>query len=131
MFPNYETMKIAFKKWKLIFNGWSCLKESRNKAESKNTIDEYFKECKLLKRVILFAVCRGNYAEGFNFSGKKARAVFLIGVPNLNIKGIKYKMKKIFYKRAKTLNIKYDQTKRIIDDNLDDWYDRQRDQAIL
>ena len=42
MFPNYKTMKIAFKFWKLIFKRWKCFKESRNKAESKNTIDEFF-----------------------------------------------------------------------------------------
>ena len=103
-------MKTSFKLWNHIFKRWKCFKESKNKAESKNTIDEYFKECKSQNGAILFAVCRGNYSEGFNFSGKKARAVILIGVPNLNIKNIKYKMKDIFYKRAKTLTIKYDQT---------------------
>ena len=42
MFPNYETMKISFKLWNHIFKKWKCFKESKNKAESKNTIDEYF-----------------------------------------------------------------------------------------
>ena len=42
MFPNYKTMKIAFKLWKHTFKRWKCFKESRNKAESKNTIDEFF-----------------------------------------------------------------------------------------
>ena len=40
-------------------------------------------------------------------------------------------MKEIFYERAKTLSIKYDYIKRQLDDNNDDWYNRQRDQAIL
>jgi hypothetical protein len=42
MFPNYKTMKIAFKLWNHKFKKWKCFKESKNKAESKNTIDEYF-----------------------------------------------------------------------------------------
>jgi len=62
------------------------LKETKNKFESKNSIDEYFKECKSQNGAILFAYCRGNYSEGFNFSGKKARANILIGVPYRNIK---------------------------------------------
>ena len=69
MFPNYHTMEIAFKIWKYLFikKGIKCFKESRNKAESKNTIAEYFSKCKSENKAILFAVCRGNYSEGFNF----------------------------------------------------------------
>ena len=44
MFPNYDTMELAFNIWKYLFmkKGIKSFKESRNKAESKNTIAEYF-----------------------------------------------------------------------------------------
>ena len=35
-------------------------------------------------------VCRGTFSEGYNFNDEMARGVFIIGVPNLNIKDIKF-----------------------------------------
>jgi hypothetical protein len=55
----------------------------------------------------------------------------LIGVPNLNINDNKVKMKKMFYERSKTELIKYGKKFLLLDDNYYDWYNRQRDQAII
>ena len=35
------------------------------------------------------AVARGKYSEGFNFINELCRALFMIGVPNLNITAAK------------------------------------------
>ena len=52
---------------------------------------------------MLFCVCRGKYSEGYNFKDDLCRGLFLIGVPNLNIKNPKIQMKIKFYKNCKGL----------------------------
>ncbi len=55
----------------------------------KKTIKEYLNKSKEEEGAILFAVCRGNYSEGYNFKDKFARGVIMIGVPYLNVKDFK------------------------------------------
>ena len=43
----------------------------------------------------------------------------------------KVKMKEMFYERSKTEPIKYGKKMHLLDDTFYDWYNRQRDQAIL
>lgn len=67
-------------------------------------------------------VARGKFAEGMNFKGDLARGIFLIGVPHLNIKDPKIKMKERFYKECSKLL--FSLGKDIISDTYDDYYFR-------
>ena len=48
-------------------------------------------------------VARGKFSEGFNFKYNLCRALFIIGVPNLDIKSAKVQLKKIFYEKIDKL----------------------------
>ena len=45
-------------------------------------------------------VHRGKYSEGYNFKDDLCRGVFMVGVPNKNIKEPKIIMKENFYQRS-------------------------------
>ena len=45
----------------------------------------------------------GKYSEGYNFKDEFCRGIIMVGVPNSNIKDPKIIMKKMFYKRFKSL----------------------------
>jgi len=55
------------------------------KQESETSLKKYKKACEEDKKTILFVVFRGKYTEGQNFPGKLCRAIFIIGIPYLNI----------------------------------------------
>jgi Rad3-related DNA helicase len=45
---------------------------------------KYIKACKENEgNPILLCVCRGKYAEGYDFKGDLCRKLYIIGVPNL------------------------------------------------
>ena len=45
---------------------------------------------------MLFATSRGNYSEGFDFKDEFCRGVIIIGVPHLNIKSPKMRIKEMY-----------------------------------
>jgi Rad3-related DNA helicase len=48
-------------------------------------------------------VHRGKYSEGFNFKDDLCRGIFMVGVPNKNIREPKIIMKEIFYQKFSNL----------------------------
>ena len=64
-------------------------------------------------------VHRGKYSEGYNFKDDLCRGVFMIGVPNKNIREPKIIMKKNFYELSE--NEKFD--------SFGEYYTRQRNQV--
>jgi len=46
----------------------------------------------------LFCVFRAKFSEGYNFADDLCRGIILIGVPNLNIKDPKVKLKYLYFK---------------------------------
>ncbi len=52
----------------------------------KELIKEYFLKAESTQGAILFTVARGNFSEGIDFKDCRARAVFIIGIPFLNLK---------------------------------------------
>ena len=45
----------------------------------------------------MFGVCRGKFAEGFNFDGDLCRILVIIGFPNLNINDPYVLLKKRYF----------------------------------
>jgi len=71
-------------------------------------------------------VHRGKYSEGYNFKDDLCRGVFMVGVPNENIRKPKIIMKEIFYQKYQKL------LKRSGNEELDSYqkyYGRQRNQV--
>jgi Rad3-related DNA helicase len=48
-------------------------------------------------------VHRGKYSEGYNFKDDLCRGIFMVGVPNKNIREPKIIMKEIFYRKFSKL----------------------------
>eukprot|EP01016_Furgasonia_blochmanni_P032503 TRINITY_DN3351_c0_g2_i11.p3 TRINITY_DN3351_c0_g2~~TRINITY_DN3351_c0_g2_i11.p3 ORF type:complete len:264 (-),score=15.40 TRINITY_DN3351_c0_g2_i11:709-1455(-) len=98
-FPSIKLMEDAFKIWREnsiideIEKRKSVKKEPRNKRLYEKVLKDYKKESQD-KGSILLAVCRGRSSEGLNFSDEGARAVIVVGMPNLNIADEKVRLKK-------------------------------------
>jgi len=66
-------------------------------------------------------VHRGKYSEGYNFKDDLCRGIFMIGVPNKNIREPKIIMKKIFYQKFSKL-LKTSENEKL--DNYKEYYAR-------
>ncbi len=66
-------------------------------------------------------VHRGKYSEGYNFKDDLCRGIFMIGVPNKNIREPKIIMKKIFYQKFSQL-LKTSENEKL--DNYKEYYAR-------
>ena len=53
-------------------------------------MQQYQKDCRTGHNPIMFCVCRGKYAEGYDFKDELCRKLYVIGVPNLYTKLPKY-----------------------------------------
>lgn len=56
---------------------------------------------------ILFCVARGKFTEGHNFGDNLCRGLFIIGVPNLNLRDPKILLKFLYFNKGisvKTIN---------------------------
>ena len=93
-------MEDCFMKWKDIFNK-TCLFEVKDKEEASKTLKLYKELCKN-DGAILFCVARGKFTEGHNFNDDLCRGLFMIGVPNLNLKDPKIRLKFLYFNNGKT-----------------------------
>ena len=106
-------MDKCYSLWEGYFGGKPTFTEEKDNGDkNKKTIKKYLKRSEEKNGAILFAVCRGNYSEGYNFKDKFARGVILVGVPHLNINDFKVKLKNMYYNN----NYKY------TIDNYNKWY---------
>ena len=71
-------------------------------------------------------VHRGKYSEGYNFKDDLCRGVFMVGVPNENIRKPKIIMKEIFYQKYQKL-LKISGNEEL--DSYQKYYARQRNQV--
>ncbi len=53
-------------------------------------MESYKKDCEIGNNPMMFCVCRGKYAEGYDFKDSLCRKLYIIGVPNLYSKLPKY-----------------------------------------
>ena len=88
-FASYQLMEAAYKLWtnhenkilRRIQEVKIVIKEPRASSEFQDKLQQFSKNACSSRGAILFAVCRGKFAEGLDFTDDLARAVFIVGVP--------------------------------------------------